>query len=228
VVPGASFIRQGPGGTLPVVTEERRCPNCGALVSEDAEWCGQCFATLREPEAEPEPTPAEPPRPATSAERAVRERAFWPCTVCGAENPIALDVCATCGTPFATVMRGVDRSAVDPRLARSRSLLFPGAGHAVLGYTVDGFARGAVFALSLGVAIFLAVTVGDRPLMMVAIGILVASAIGVYVLSLAETKQLSQRGGLLVPSKLLLWGAVGLMFLIVAAIALSIATNARR
>jgi hypothetical protein len=31
-----------------------------------------------------------------------------------------------------------------------------------------------------------------------------------------------------VPSKVLLWGAVGVMFLIVAAIALSIAGNARR
>jgi hypothetical protein len=204
-------------------------------VSEDAEWCGQCFTSLREPEPEPapDPVPAAPQaaaaQPAATAEVGSREAAFWPCTVCGAENPIALDVCATCGTPFATVMRGVARSAVDPRVARSRSLLFPGAGHAALGYPVDGFARGAVFALSLGVAIFLAVTMPHTALMLLAIGLLLACAIGVYALSLAETKQLSERGGgLLVPSKVLLWGAVGVMFLIVAAIALSIAGNARR
>jgi hypothetical protein len=201
-------------------------------VSEDAEWCGQCFTSLREPEPEPVPDPApivaDPPQPAAAADPASREPAFWPCTVCGAQNPIAADVCATCGTPFATVMRGVSRSAVDPRVARTRSLLFPGAGHAALGYPVDGFARGAVFALSLVVAIFLAVTVPRSALMLLAIGLLLACAIGVYALSLAETKQLSARGGLLVPSKVLLWGAVGVMFLIVAAIALSIAGNARR
>ena len=214
------------------MSEERRCPNCGALVSEDAEWCGQCFASLRE-EPEPESVPVEPPPAvlppvATPADATSGEAPFWPCTVCGAQNPIALDVCATCGTPFATVMRGVSRSSVDPQLARTRSLLFPGAGHAALGYTLDGFARGAVFTLSLVVAIFLAVTVPHRPVMLLAIGLLVASAIGVYVLSLAETKQLSERGGLLVPSKLLLWGSVVLMFLIVVAIAFSIATNTQR
>lgn len=216
------------------MTEERRCPNCGALVSEDAEWCGQCFTSLREPDPEPDPQPVSAPIPAASPQPAVvtepgsQEAPFWPCTVCGAQNPIALDVCATCGTPFATVMRGVARSAVDPHVARTRSMLFPGAGHAALGYSVDGFARGAVFALSLGVAIFLAVTVPRSALMLLAIGLLLACAIGVYALSLAETKQLSERGGLLVPSKVLLWGAVGVMFLIVAAIALSIAGNARR
>jgi hypothetical protein len=199
-------------------------------VSEDAEWCGQCFTSLREPDPEPAPLPI-PPAPSQAAaagEPASSEAAFWPCTVCGAQNPIALDICATCGTPFATVMRGVERSAVDPHVARTRSLLFPGAGHAALGYPVDGFARGAVFALSLGVAIFLAVTVPRSALMLLAIGLLLGCAIGVYALSLAETKQLSERGGLLVPSKVLLWGAVGVMFLIVAAIALSIAGNARR
>ncbi|MEX0991841.1 MAG: Ran-binding zinc finger domain-containing protein [Actinomycetota bacterium] len=38
---------------------EGRCPNCGALVSPDAEWCNLCFASLKVPEAEvPDPTQA--------------------------------------------------------------------------------------------------------------------------------------------------------------------------
>jgi ribosomal protein L40E len=213
------------------VTEERRCPNCGALVSEDAEWCGQCFTDLRAPDPKPapEPTPAIATQPRSSVTGvAQRAPAFWPCTVCGAENPIALDVCATCGTPFAAVMRGTARRDVDPRSARSRSMLFPGAGHTALGYPMDGFARGAVFTLALAVAIFLAVTVPHSGLLLFAIGVLLAAAVGVYVLSLAETNQLSAGGGLIMPSRMLLWAAVGLMFLIVAVIALSIAGNARR
>ncbi len=31
---------------------EGRCPNCGALVSPDAEWCNLCFASLKAPEPE--------------------------------------------------------------------------------------------------------------------------------------------------------------------------------
>ena len=48
--PGA--MQSGPPGV------ERRCPDCGALASPDAEWCGQCFRSLAEPEPEREPLPA--------------------------------------------------------------------------------------------------------------------------------------------------------------------------
>jgi ribosomal protein L40E len=41
------------------VVEERRCPNCHALVSADADWCGQCFTPLR-PKSD---TPETPPVP---------------------------------------------------------------------------------------------------------------------------------------------------------------------
>ena len=45
-----------------VPDEERRCPNCGALVSEDAAWCGQCFT--------PAPSGSRPSRrPATGGTR---------------------------------------------------------------------------------------------------------------------------------------------------------------
>jgi hypothetical protein len=223
------------------MAEERRCPTCGALVSEDAEWCGQCFTSLREPPPAPQPAapaPAAPAAPFESApvsatsgdvEPAGRQAAFWPCSVCGTRNPIAFEVCETCGTPFATVMRGVDRQQVDPKVARTRSMIFPGAGHAMLGFPIDGFARGAVFTLSLGLAIFLWMSVPRSGPMLLAITLLVGTAVGVYALSLTETRQLSERGGgLLIPSKYLLWGCVALMFLIVGTIALSIAGNARR
>jgi ribosomal protein L40E len=219
------------------MANERRCPNCGALVSEDAEWCGQCFTSLREPEPEPAPSVPHAAKTAATLTEVVgsdataespRQEAFWPCTVCGAHNLIAFDVCETCGTPFATVMRGTAQPDVDPKVARTRSILFPGAGHAALGYPIDGFARGAVFTLSLGLAIFLAITVPRSAPMLLAITLLVGTAVGVYVLSLTETQQLSERRGLLIPSRYLLWGAVGLMFISVAMIALAIAGNTRR
>jgi hypothetical protein len=45
-----------------------RCPNCGALVTEDAEWCTLCFTSLLpEPEPEPEPERVADPTPDVDA-----------------------------------------------------------------------------------------------------------------------------------------------------------------
>jgi hypothetical protein len=154
--------------------------------------------------------------------------AFWPCSVCGARNPIELEVCEMCGTPFAAVMRGAGRRRADPDAARARSLLFPGAGHAMLGYPMDGFARGALFVLSLALAVLLVVATPRTGPALLAILLTMALAVGVYVLSVLEIPNLAAHGRLLVPSKFLLWGGVVVMFLVVGAIALSVATGTRR
>jgi hypothetical protein len=223
------------------MSPERRCPNCGALVSEDAEWCGQCFTSLREPEpppAVPAPAVAEA-APATDAtgptattaatpEREEPTGAFWPCPVCRTKNPIVLEACEVCGTPFAAVMRGETRREVDPNKAFRRSLLYPGLGHAMLGYSLDGFARGAVFTLAVLVVIFMPLSVPTTPLTILSIVLALAAAGGIYALSAVETKRLTERRGLLVESRFLLWGAVGLMMVTVGAIALSVASETRR
>ena len=205
-------------------------------MSEDAEWCGQCFTSLREPEQPPVPAPAagaaspadEAIAPTAVPAREERTGAFWPCPVCGTRNPIVLEACEVCGTPFAAVMRGETRREADPDAAFRRSLLFPGLGHAMLGYSLDGFARGAVFTLAVLVAVFLPLTVPTTPLTILAVVLSAGAAVGIYVLSAAETKRLTQRRGLLVESRFLLWGAVGLMMITVGAIALSVASETRR
>ncbi len=45
------------------------CPNCGAHVAEDLEWCNQCYAALARPVAAPAPTPTPAAAPASSDER---------------------------------------------------------------------------------------------------------------------------------------------------------------
>src|SRR4051795_2054336 len=221
------------------MSPERRCPNCGALVSDDAEWCGQCFTSLREPPPQPpETVPAvvETAPVANGAAAAAPARpehdepigAFWPCPICGTRNPIVLEACEVCGTPFAVVMRGETRREVDADAAFRRSLLFPGLGHAMLGYSLDGFARGAVFALAVVVLIFLPLSVPTTALTILATVLSAAAAIGIYAMSAVETKRLTQRRGLVIESRFLLWGAVGLMMVTVGAIALSVASETRR
>ena len=202
-------------------------------MSEDAEWCGQCFTDLRRPPPPPPAPPVgtlEPAGAASAPETAVAPKGdhFWPCSVCGAHNPIVLEVCETCGTPFAAVMRGVTKREVDAQAALTRSLVFPGAGHAMLGYPIDGFARGVLFILSVGLAIFLSIAAPHTAVMLLAILLMLGLGVGVYVLSAMEIKELAARGRLMVPSKFLLWVSVGVMFLVVGAIALSVATSTRR
>jgi len=224
------------------MSPDRRCPNCGALVSEDAEWCGQCFTNLGEPPPSPPvPAPAIAETPATAdavgaaataPTRPAREEptgAFWPCPVCGTRNPIVLEACEVCGTPFAAVMRGETRREVDGDKAFRRSLMYPGLGHAMLGYSMDGFARGAVFTLAWLVAILLPLSgVPATPLTLLSIVLSIAAAGGIYALSAVETKRLMERRSLLIESRFLLWGGVGLMMVTVGAIALSVASETRR
>ena len=125
-------------------------------------------------------------------------------------------------------MRGVTKRDVDAQAALTRSLVFPGAGHAMLGYPIDGFARGVLFVLSVGLVIFLSIAALHTAVMLLAILLMLGLAVGVYVLSAMEIKGLAARGRLMVPSKFLMWGSGGVMFLVVGAIALSVATSTRR
>ncbi|HEX7464704.1 MAG TPA: hypothetical protein VF382_07420, partial [Actinomycetota bacterium] len=41
------------------MSSERRCPDCGALVAIDADWCGQCYASLIGPQMPADGAPSE-------------------------------------------------------------------------------------------------------------------------------------------------------------------------
>ena len=85
----------------------------------DAPWCTLCYTDLRapvpeaaEPEAaEPEVAEPEPAAPVPVANVPEPDAApavagpAWPCTTCGAANPIDRDTCAGCGAPFLAAAR---------------------------------------------------------------------------------------------------------------------------
>jgi hypothetical protein len=214
---------------------ERRCPNCRALVSEDAEWCGQCFVSLRETVAEaavvPQDSPVHVAVSAGTAEAsgAERKQATWTCPACGHENALELDACEVCFTPFASLFREPDEGPkVDPRTAVIRSLIFPGLGHAAVGKTADGLARGMLFAWTFGTTIlilFSGVSAGPMLGMLVLYG---ALSVAVYVFSAFEAYRLAQGGGVLVTSRILLWFAVALVLVSVLMAVMLIFTAARR
>jgi hypothetical protein len=203
------------------VIEDRRCPNCQALVSADAEWCGQCFTSLRtepEPATGPGPAQARGPDPGVSGIQVSADpsapdapTARWTCPACEHENALDSDVCEICGTSFGALFReGERRPSVEPRDALIRSLIFPGLGHRLAGYGPDGIARGALFLYTFGTTVLILVSGVSNSLvwMLLLYGSL---SLAIYALTAMEAYRLAQGGGPIVSSRVLLWGIVSLI-----------------
>ena len=194
------------------MTEDRRCPNCGALVAAEAEWCGQCYASLA-PGSEPEPEFRTRPR---------KGAATWPCPVCEAENPIELDACATCATPFAALMRRPDpgRGSTDPKEAAIRSLIFPGLGHRMLGRGGEGLSRSALFVVTAGMlALFVSSGAPSGPGSLI-VAIYAVFSLVVYFGTAAEAYRLAGGGGPFLTGRGLVWALSGLILVTVLLLAL--------
>jgi hypothetical protein len=210
--------------------EEARCPNCSALVTADAEWCGQCFTSLRRPEpqlagATPGPVVTAPRNGSQEGRRA----ATWPCPTCGSANPIEADVCQVCGTAFAQLLRQHDpRPEISPRDAFLWSLTFPGVGHAKLGRAGDGIARGTLFVLTFGLTLVIVLSgVPSGPVFGV-VALLLVSALAMYLGSAAEAYRIAEGGAPFVSARALLWATVALIMVSVALLALSVMTVSGR
>jgi hypothetical protein len=214
---------------------DTRCPHCGAAVYAGAEWCGLCFTridrgagqrTTERAGSSPAPAPDGTPAVATSTQAG---RAFWPCPVCDAENAIEFDACAVCGTPFATMMRREeDRPQVDPAVAFGRSLLFPGLGHAKLGLSAEGFARGALFVILLLVTLLIAFAGASSPVLKVLLVAFAVGTLGVYLLTAVEARKIAEGGRPIVSTRMLLWVTVGVLMATMALIVVVIGTTPTR
>ncbi len=221
--------------------DERRCPECGALVSDDARWCGQCFRSLIQPVPEPESTPpsatlvSEPALAKASAPAAPETGSeptstpTWPCPACGNENPLELDVCQVCGTSFAAMMRQDETPLrTDPKEAVKWSIIFPGLGHKKAGRGPDGLARGVLFVLVFSMAILTGFSGLSTP---VGVGIFLlylVATIVVYVGSAVEASRIAQGGEPFISARHLLWVTVALILGSVALLAVSVVFAARR
>jgi hypothetical protein len=219
-----SFRRAGGSGYPRAVSlvEERRCPNCDALVSADAEWCGQCFTSLRPAPQEPTTSgagegtapgavPEGSPSPGAGVARD-GPAPTWTCPTCQHVNAIELDLCEVCGTAFAALFRQDEvRPSVDPRTAFTKSLVFPGLGHRALGRGADGLARAVLFVWTFGTALLiLSAGISSGPVAGLFSMYLLLS-LTVYVLTAFEAYRMAQGDGPIVSSRVLLWGAVSLV-----------------
>lgn len=222
--------------------EEVRCPSCGALASADAEWCGQCFSSLRAQDGAPEVAvaglaggpraggTANPPGagPALGGEPTAPN---WPCAVCDSRNAIEADVCAFCGAPFGkTLERSEARPRVEPMTAFTRSLIFPGLGHKALGRGLEGFVRTVLFVWTVGTAAMLWSSgsaeggLGGAAPMIMLFGV---SALFVYLVTAVDAYRGASGTAPVLPSRVWLWLAAALVMVSALLAALAIAGAAR-
>jgi hypothetical protein len=216
------------------VTDDRRCPNCGALVTAQAEWCGQCFTVLGRSDVSS--GTAASTVATVNVEHGGLEiedgHATWTCPACEARNPIEASVCSTCGTPFAQLFREDDeRPAMDPQSAAVRSMVFPGLGHWKLGRRADAVARFAMFGWSFGALMILVVSRfgkgGFGPTFPLFVLFAFASAT-IYVLSAIDAYRLASGEEAIVNSRTLLWASAGLVVLSVLIASFITLPSARR
>jgi ribosomal protein L40E len=211
------------------MTGERRCPTCGALVSTEAEWCGQCFSPLERAgagtEADGPPTSAPTQ---TAGPRAIRGSSggaieveggtlAWMCPVCETRNPIEANECSTCGTPFGRLLAEPKPAPeIEPQTAAVWSMLWPGLGHWKLGRPTEAVARFAMFAWAFGALLILLVSRFGKgglgptfPLFALFLG----ASLMIYVVSAIDAYRLAAGDAPVMSSRTLLWTSAGLVFL---------------
>lgn len=216
------------------VSEERRCPNCGALVAPDAEWCGQCYATLA---AEPEKGEASDrtlamATPAGGRLEVESGTPTWTCSVCGERNAIEATACATCGSPFSRLFEEpVSRPEIPPKTAATWSLLWPGLGHWMAGYRADGVARIVLFGWTFGALMVLLVSrfgTGGLGATFPLFLLFLVSASAVYVVSAIDAYRVAGDEEPIASSRVLLWASAVLVVVSVALATLVTLPAARR
>ena len=222
----------------------RRCPTCGALVSSDASWCGQCFTPIREravevgaptaPEgaaraAEDPATTSPTPPTAPGRGGANAKIPTWPCPTCDHANAVERETCEVCGTPFAALMRRDERPPdADPTTALMWSFVFPGLGHRKVGRPVDGLARGILFAILAGMAVLVALAGTASGMLSAILGLFAILAVAVYLGSALEAYRLAQGAEPLVSARALMWATVAVVMLSVLMLAMSVIATAKR
>jgi hypothetical protein len=132
-----------------------------------------------------------------------------------------------CGTSFAALLRQDEeqqRPTVSPRDAFLWSLTFPGVGHAKIGRTPDGIARGTLFVLTFGLALVIVLSGVSTPPVFAVVVLLLLSAMVIYLGSAAEAYRIAQGGSPFVSARTLLWATVALIMVAVSLLAMSVIT----
>ncbi len=227
------------------MTDQSKCPSCGASNPPGSPWCNQCFSALGASSApappDPVPQPPDPLPPSAQtlgpAEREVGVAASdqsaqsatdtgtetvgdgptWACRVCQEVNPLTSNVCSVCQTPI-FVSFGAEQEA-EPALSPSDALtqaFVPGLAHIRLGHGLIGFTIGLLVWVLIGFALVIAFA-GGAPVPVLFVFIV---AIAIVLVSAHDAQRLAQRepDAVILKPRILTFVALGAIALVVAII----------
>ena len=216
-----------------------RCASCGASNPDGAAWCGQCLLSLQNGSATSEPvreagavSEAAGPAQASTAQAstgqgAVATRGFrrrddgemeWACAGCGEYNPLGVDVCAVCATPFAA--RWAKPPPPPPpagafTTALLYSVVLPGTGHLSLHRTGSGVVRLLLFVF-WAIAAIVIVSAGGPVL--VTAGPLMLGVVAVWAMTIGDILRLRAGEPELFRGRMVVWLVAGVIGLEVVAL----------
>ncbi|MDQ4005341.1 MAG: hypothetical protein M3135_03445 [Actinomycetota bacterium] len=163
--------------------------------------------------------------------RSTPDGIVWDCPTCDEVNPIEAGTCPVCGTAFGKLLEDREsRPQVDPGRAAVISLVFPGAGHYVVGRAAEGIARGIVFSFALAtglLSLFAGLDAGSAIFLIVMV-VSLGAAGALYVLSTLDAGRAAQDVPPIISTRMLLYGAVGLMLLTLILLTIAAFQNAPR
>jgi hypothetical protein len=224
-----------------------RCVSCGARNAETADWCTQCYVSLRgrpadpvelsasslAPSSEPEsseqvPSPPPPSRPVapapTGAHRDVRDHdgdVQWRCERCDTWSPLLAPSCTTCGGPRHGFGEGVASPAdreVSPGSVTALSVALPGAGHLLVGRIGTGSARLLLWVLWLVGGLSTVRGAGSGTLALPGVVLLVGAAV-LWAATLVDVQHLTAgRDREVLGTRPLLWLVGGVVSSVVLAV----------
>lgn len=214
-----------------------RCPTCGARNADSAEWCTQCYESLRvpeEPPVAPEPDAALP-TPVTSPDEAARpdepgetspddadvrtagqfrrvgDRFEWVCRICGTWNEVGVLRCVTCNTGFGHSVAPTEPEPLplEQPVALVASAVLPGLGHLLNGQTATGLVRVMLFLLwAVGAWLIGSEAVAAGQSALPMFPLLIGAAL-MWVVSLYDVRALYTDSPPLLSGRLVLWSVVG-------------------
>ena len=203
-----------------------RCPNCNAVNPDGAGFCSLCLTPFTAKEEAPAPeieALAADEGPAQEPVVSPPAAAGWTCTICGAVNPVAEDVCRDCGTSLFDSLRRSEGDARQQALEDKSSnvaaalSLVPGAGHFYLGLVGQGVARFILFIWWFGSAAVLPDSRG--PVAIVRVLLFLGAVALILVTALDSYRAVEEPGsGPILDRRLMLYSSLAVVGLLVAGV----------
>jgi len=203
-----------------------RCPNCNAMNPDGAGFCSLCLTSFSAKEEALPPSVAGPPAHEVESKEPLVSPpagAGWTCSVCGAVNPVAEDVCRDCGTSLFDSLRRSEGDARQETLENKSSnvaaalSLVPGAGHFYLGMVGQGVARFILFTWWFGLAAVLPDSRG--PVALVRVLLFLGAMALILVSALDSYRAVEEPGsGPILDRRLMLYSSLAVVGLLVAGV----------